>query len=425
MASSARRGAGDEGVSDQARDGAHRGVEADISRRRLLIRALRTGGAISALGALAACAGDDLSYNENPNAPPAEPPTTAQLGQGGTAVALLLPLGAQGNAGAVAQSMKNAADLAVSESGGTDIRLVVKDDLGTSQGARMAAEAAMAEGARVILGPLFAHSVASAAQVTRPAILPMVAFSTDTNVAGSGVFLLSFLPQGDVERIVRFQVSQGRHSFAALLPDSAYGTVVEGAFQQTAGSAGARVVTIEQYGADRAKMGEAVKRIAPSLAQADVLFIPDAPEQVIQVVQMLSANGVDLKRLRLVGTGLWDSPTLFADPLMEGAQFAGPDATGWRAFAERYQARFGAYPVRTATLSYDAVSLVTALVRSGGPDNLTISAISNPAGFAGVDGTFRFRADGTVERGLAVMEVKGGAAQVVSPAPRSFAGATL
>ncbi|MEP9351774.1 penicillin-binding protein activator [Xanthobacter sp. KR7-225] len=396
------------------------GAAADrLTRRAVLQRWTRAGGGLGALGLLAACAGGDIG--EAPQVTPAPPPTAQQLGTGGTVVALLLPLGAQGNAGIVALSMKNSAELAVVEAGGGDIRLVVKDDLGTAQGARMAAEAAVAEGAKVVIGPLFAHSVAAAAQVTRPLNIPVIAFSTDANVAGNGVFLLSFLPSGDVERIVRFEVSQNRRSFAALLPESAYGTVVEGALQQTVASAGGRVAVMERFGTDRAKMGEVARRIAPALAQADVLFIPDTPDQVLQMVQMLAANGVDLKRLRLAGTGLWDDQRLISDAMFDGAQFAAPDLSGWRAFSERYRARFGADPVRTATLSYDAVSLVTAVVRASGPDGVSIAALSSASGFSGVEGAFRFRADGTIERGLAVMEIKAGAVQVASPAPRSFA----
>jgi ABC-type branched-subunit amino acid transport system substrate-binding protein len=394
-------------------------AEGRVSRRAVLAQWARAGGGLGALGLLSACAGGDLG--DAPQVTPAPPPTTQQLGAGGTVVALLLPLGAQGNAGIVAQSMKNSAELAVAEAGGTDIRLIVKDDLGTAQGARMAAEAAVAEGAKVVIGPLFAHSVAAAAQVTRPLGIPMIAFSTDANVAGNGVFLLSFLPSGDVERIIRFEAGEGRRSVAALLPESAYGTVVEGALQQTVAAAGGRVAVMERFGTDRAKMGEVARRVAPALAQADVLFIPDTPDQALQMVQMLSANGVDLKRLRLAGTGLWDDQRLFADPLFEGAQFAAPDLSGWRAFSDRFRARFGAEPVRTATLTYDAVSLVTAMVRATGPDGVSVAALSSPSGFSGVEGTFRFRADGTIERGLAIMEINGGAVQVASPAPRAFA----
>ncbi|TCT06852.1 penicillin-binding protein activator [Aquabacter spiritensis] len=386
------------------------------TRRDLLVGAARLA-AIGSGAVLAACAGD-IGGREPPpqsaGAPVAQPLTT------GPVVALILPLGAQGNAGAVGQSLRNAAELALAETGQAPVTLVVKDDGGTSQGARAAAEAAINEGAQIILGPLFSHSVGSVAQVAKPRGIPVIAFSTDTNVASSGVYLLSFLPQSDVSRIVSYSVAQGRRSYIALIPENAYGSVAEAALQQAAGASGARIMGIERFTQDRARLQTAIQRVAAFAGQADGVFIPDSADHVPTVVQQLAAAGVDLKRVRPLGTGLWDDARLFGDPQMEGAQFAGPDAAGWRSFSQRYRARYNVDPVRTATLAYDAVSLVATIVRTQGAQGLTDAALTNPSGFNGIDGVFRFRPDGTNERGLAVMEIRGGAAQVVSPAPRSF-----
>ncbi|MFG1461434.1 penicillin-binding protein activator [Xanthobacter sp. DSM 24535] len=394
------------------------GLSASLAttRRQVLIRGLRLGGGLASAAALAACAGDvgGRAVDLGPQAGPSNVPPVAN----GPAVALILPLGAQGNAGLVGQSMRNAAELAISEGGAPAFQLIVKDDAGNSQGARAAAEAAINEGARIILGPLFAHSVGAVSQVARARNIPVVAFSTDTNVATQGVYLLSFLPQSDVDRIVRYSIAQGRRSFIAMIPENAYGTVAQGALQQVAADAGGRVMGIERY--TPARLADAAKRIAMLAPQADAVFIPDSPDQVVGVVQQLVAAGVDLKKVRPLGTGLWDNPTLLADPRMEGGQFAAPDASGWRNFSQRYRQRFGSDPVRTATLSYDAVSLVSAIMRTQGPEGLTDATLTNPSGFNGVDGPFRFRADGTNERSLAVMEIRGGSAQVVSPPPRSF-----
>jgi ABC-type branched-subunit amino acid transport system substrate-binding protein len=143
------------------------------------------------------------------------------------------------------------------------------------------------------------------------------------------------------------------------------------------------------------------------------------------VVQLLNANGVSSRRIQYVGTGLWDDPQLFSDPNLNGAWFAAPDITGFRAFAQRYKARFGRDPVRTASLAYDAVSLIAALVKTQGPNRFSEEALTNPSGFNGIDGVFRFRSDGTCERGLAVMEIRNGTSRVISPAPRSFTSAAL
>ncbi len=393
-----------------------------VSRRALLTSGLKLAGTVSAASLLAACAGGDapMSTGAGSQAAPTPPVTSGPLPGSGTMVTLILPLGAQGNAALAGQAMKNAAELAMSEMGQPPIQLVIKDDAGTTQGARTATEAAINEGSRIILGPLFAHAVGAAAQVARPRGIPIVAFSTDTNVAGNGVYLLSFLPQTDVERIIRFTASQGKRSFAALLPENAYGTVVQGAFQQTVSEVGGRVTALERY--TPARLADAVKRVADISAQTDAIFIPDTADSVINVVQQLAATGVDLKRIRLLGTGLWDEPRLLSVPQMDGAQYPAPDAAGWRSFTARYKARYGSDPVRTATLAYDAVSLVGAIVRNQGPEGLNATTLTNPSGFTGVDGAFRLKMDGTNERALAVMEIRGGATTVVSPPPRSFSG---
>ena len=89
-------------------------------------------------------------------------------------------------------------------------------------------------------------------------------------------------------------------------------------------------------------------------------------------------------------------------------------------FAQRYRARYGQDPVRTATLAYDAVALVAALVKTQGPAGFSEQVLTNSSGFAGIDGVFRFRPDGTNQRGLAVMRVTSSGPQVISPAPKAF-----
>jgi ABC-type branched-subunit amino acid transport system substrate-binding protein len=319
--------------------------------------------------------------------------------------------------------MKNAAEMALAEFQATDVQLIVKNDGGTAQGAEAAAREALAEGAEIILGPIFAHSVAGAAQVAKPAGIPVIAFSTDTNVAARGVYLMSFLPESDVDRIVDYAVAQGKRSFAALIPETGYGTVVEAELQQAVAKKGARLVALERYPLDKMKMAEPIGRIAGSLGQADALIIPDAADAVPTVVATLAAKGISGKRIQLLGTGLWDDPALFADASLAGAWFASPDSAGFRAFSARYRSKFGADPVRTASLAYDAVALVAALSKTQGSQRFAEEVLTNPSGFAGVDGVFRLKADGTNERGLAVMAIRDGSAQTLSPAPRSFSGA--
>ena len=359
-------------------------------------------------------------------APPAgEPAAAAQAADGQVRIALILPLTAQGNAGLAAQSMKNAAEMALAEFKVSNVQLLVKDDGGSSQGAQSAAQQAISEGAEIIVGPLFAQSVSAAGQVARSRNIPVIAFSTDASVAARGVYLLSFLPETDVRRIISYAASRGKRSFAALMPDNAYGTVVEAAFQQEVARHGGRVVVLEKYPHDANRTAEAVRRVAQAAGQIDSIFIPDSPDAVPQVAQALAANGVDLKRVQLLGTGLWgDDTRISSEKLLDGGWYPSPEQTGFRNFSGRYRARYGQDPVRTATLAYDAVALVAALVKTQGMQRFSEQVLTNPSGFAGIDGVFRFRPEGTNERGLAVLRVTPSGGQVISPAPKSFAPGT-
>jgi ABC-type branched-subunit amino acid transport system substrate-binding protein len=259
----------------------------------------------------------------------------------------------------------------------------------------------------------------AAGQVARQRGVPLIAFSTDASVAAPGVHLLSFLPETEVDRVIGYAIQQGKKSFAALIPDNAYGTVTQAAFQQAVARGGGRVVAMERYPLDRNAMQEPIRRIAQAAQQADAIFIPDGADSVVAAVQGFAAGGLK-KRVQLVGTGLWDDPRIFAEQGAQGAWFAAPDPAGFRAFSGRYRSRYGADPVRPATLAYDAVSLVAALVKTQGPTRFAEETLTNNSGFAGIDGVFRFRPDGTNQRGLAVMRVTSSGGQVVNPAPKAF-----
>ena len=367
---------------------------------------------------LGACSGSQIS---NPLASP-QPEGSAgpqqqplAVGTGQVKVGLILPLSAAGNAGVAAQSMKNAAEMALAEFQNPNIQLLIKDDGGSPQGAQQVTQQALGEGAEIILGPLFAASVPATAQLTRARGVSVIAFSTDSSVAGRGVYLLSFLPESDVNRIVDYSAGIGKKSFAALLPDNAYGNVVEAAFKQAVGRKG-RIVAFEKYSADRSA---AARTVAQSLGSADALFIADDGESVVATADALTGAGANLRNIQLLGTGLWDNPRVYASAALQGGLYAAPDPSGFRAFSGRYRTKYGADPVRTATLAYDAVALVAALSKQGS-QRFAAETLTNPSGFAGIDGLFRFRSDGSNERGLAVMKVASGGSTPVAGSPKSF-----
>jgi branched-chain amino acid transport system substrate-binding protein len=402
---------------------------ASRSWRALVVSA----ASIGAVTWLAGCSGTLNTSDLFPNstAPPptstapavASAPAGPSLGNGGVKVGLILPLSATGNAGTAGQAMRNAAEMALAEFSEPNLALLAKDDGGTGQGAQQAAQQAIDEGAEVILGPLFAHSVTSAKQVARSRGVPIIAFSTDTNVASSGVYLLSFLPESDVDRVVAYAISQGKRSFIGLVPSNAYGTVVEGEFKQAVARRGGRVIALEHY--TDGKVGEAVRAVTQAVGRADAIFIPDGGDGVTDMVQALAAAGVNLRQFALLGTQLWEDPKIFSNPALEGGWYPAPDPAGFRAFAGRYRSRYGQDPPRPAALAYDAVALVAALAKTQGSQRITNEVLANPSGFAGIDGVFRFRNDGTNQRGLAILRVTPSGGQVIAPASRNFSQSAI
>jgi ABC-type branched-subunit amino acid transport system substrate-binding protein len=394
-----------------------------------LLRYPCTGGvrAITVFGLclfLAACGSMSGPFGHGEVAAPAPqaqvtpPGQGEQIGSGPARVALIVPLTQASGPSVVGTSLRNAAELAYLEAGGNDVTMLIKDDRSNPDGARTAAEAAVSQGAELVIGPLFASSVREVGKVARAAGKPVIAFSTDTSTAGQGLFLLSFLIESYVDRIVDFAASKGKKSIAALIPENDYGRVAETEFQQAAARDNIRVMSIEHY--QPRTMTEAVQKIAALHDQIDSLFIPEQADAMQSMSQALAAAGINAKQVQILGTGLWNDARVLRLPALQGAWFAAPENGGFNAFAERYRAKFHSDPTRIATLAYDAVSLAAALAHTQGSQRYSQNILTNRSGFNGADGVFRFRPDGTNERGLSVLQIDNGTAVPLSQAPHSF-----
>lgn len=347
---------------------------------------------------------------------------------GAIKVAFLLPMGAQGNAQAVAKALKQAGELALFDFDNPNIQLVPKDTLGTPEGARAAAQEAVKEGAELIIGPLFAAEVAAAAPEAQRSNLPMVAFSSDRKVAGNGVYLLSFLAGSDMPRIVSYAASRGKKRFAALVPQTDSGRLVEQSFLAAVSQQGGQVVSVKSYPQDANGMVTPVRDIAALAkkgqpAQVDALLVVGGADSMPSLAPLLPYSEIDTTQVKLIGTGSWDYPGVGKEEVLAGGWFPAPDPKGWTDFTKRYVETYGDVPPRLASLAYDAVSLAVSLSNNPKGQRYTASQLTRSAGFAGIDGLFRLRPDGTSERGFAILEVQRYGNEVIDVAPNSFTAA--
>ena len=367
---------------------------------------------------------------------PAEPPTAALApppGQGQSQtrapvkIALLLPMGGMGETAAIAKSMKQGAEMALFELNDPNVELITKDDGGTTARARAAADEAIKEGAEIVIGPLLSQSVQGVAPVARQASVPVLAFSNNTQVADQGVYLISFLAEQEADRIVSYAASRGKRRFAALIPDDAYGAVVEAAFRRSVQNNGGTVAVVERYPLAANGMLTPAKRVVEAIkggeengAPVDALFLPGGQESLVQIGPVIAYSGLDVTKVKLLGTSAWDFPTIGRETAFVGGWYPASDPVAWRSFSERFARTFGTAPPRIASVSYDAIGIAIGLSAKTPGARYTQANLTRADGFSGVDGIIRFTPDGMSERGLAVLEVQKFGSSVIDGAPSSF-----
>lgn len=364
-------------------------------------------------------------------------------------VGLLLPFtGGSDAVQKVASSMFDAAQLAAFEAGDDRFLLIPKDTRGTPDGAAAAARAALADGAEIILGPMFSEAVAAAAPVARAANVPLIAFSSDVVTAGDGVYLLSFPPELEIARVTEYAMMQGMMRFGLLAPANEYGSRVSSAFNREIAVRGGTLVHEERYEQDPDKMLAPAKRLAayskeiipPELRHGydpnnpaassggggsvygfQAVLMPEQGTLLRALAPLLPYYNVDIKQVKLLGVSAWNNPRLTREPALRGGWFAAPDPAISSAFEERFRTAFGEAPPKLASLAYDATLLAARLGQSPRKrDRFDARMIENRGGYFGADGLFRFKEDGSIERGLAILEIQPGGIQLVDPAPRSF-----
>jgi branched-chain amino acid transport system substrate-binding protein len=330
-------------------------------------------------------------------------------------VAVLVPL--SGRDAALGQSILNAANLALLDTGGERIRITAYDTAGTG-GALRAANEAIAEGNGLILGPLLADDVRAVAPIARQNDVPVIAFSNDVTVAGNGVFLMGFTPGQSISRVVSFARTRGAQSFGALVPVNVYGERAARAMTQAVEGANGRLIGIQTFEPIAAGVRGAATRL---LAQGgiDAVLLADVPRAILPGVPVLRAAS---PQPRLLATERWASEgNIGANVALRGAWFAAPSDAFYTQFSSRYRARYTRAPFRLASLGYDAV-LLTVRVAANWQVGRTfpVRELRDRQGFSGVDGAFRFGRDGVADRALEVREVTAAGTNVVSPAPRDF-----
>lgn len=386
-----------------------------MSDDKNIIKWMKSSFAIMGLSILSACS----SVVPTAQAPVAAPPVAAAVNVVATdltrhRVALLLPI--TGRDGDVGREIANATTLALLDTKSSNIRMTTYD---TAAGVEAAARKAIAEGNKLILGPLRGDNVVTVANIARPANVPIISFSNDVSAAGENVFLMGHLPSQSISRIVEFAKTRGKTRFAGLVPKNVFGQRALSNLTRSVRNAGGTLVTIEEYDSSRSSIESAAQRITRA-GDIDAVLIADSGQTAAIGTAYLRSNG--MQTVQIMGTDRWNvDNSLVGSSTMRGAWFASVADGLYGQYANNYNDRFGNRPLRLSSLGYDSVLLVARVTRDWQVGtNFPVQILTKPDGFIGVDGAFRFMQNGLSERMLEVQEVRQGQYVTIDAAPRAF-----
>lgn len=331
-------------------------------------------------------------------------------------VALLVPL--SGDNGAVGTAIANAATMALLDTNADNLRITTYD---TATGARSAAARAVAEGNKLILGPMLGDNVSAVMAEARPAKVTMISFSNDIGVASPDVFVMGHIPGQAITRAVDYARQNGRSNFAAIVPEGEYGERAEAALSGAVQANGGNLITTERYSRGNTSIVSAAQRLKQRGGYDTVLIADGARLAALAAGELKPRGRGDTM---LIGTELWSGEAgLTRASALRGSLFAAVSDARFKRFSDSYQTRFGAQPYRIATLGYDSVLLTLRIAQDWKVGrSFPTSALRDPVGFLGLDGPFRFQRNGVIERSMEVREVRDGQVVIVSPAPSSFGG---
>lgn len=331
-------------------------------------------------------------------------------------IAILLPL--SGQAQRVGQTLLDATQMALFEENEDDISVTPYDTRGTAEGATEAIYQAIENGASIVIGPLFSSATKAVAPIARGNNISVFSFSNNQSVAGNGVYIMGLIPQQQIKRLVDYSTARGKKNFSALIPNDLFGNEVQDALKKYAPSYGGNIKQVVRYSSQTPQFDITAKQFDEELQEdervmltreRDVLIMPEGGERLERMLIALQQYNINSQSVQLVGTFLWDNDESLGIPELDNAWYTAVPYYGVKRFMDKFKDSFGYEPEHIATIAYDALKLAIELADYG----FNPQKITDPRGFDGVNGAYRFRADGINERQYDIMEVSNGSIYVL------------
>lgn len=354
-----------------------------------------------------------------------KPPANFAQSKSTVKVGLLLPL--TGKNAALGNMMRDGAMLALFDKYALNnpnqtIILLPQNAGETPASAAKAASELVKKGASLLLGPLDSASTLAVKKQLKGKNIQVISFSNDLSVGGDNVYLIGYMQEKQINRIISHINSQMKQHLVVLLPVSENMMIEEILAKELAKSIIPNV-TIVKYGADVEDFGLVVGQMRNMLqvkktsgaANPDAILMFEGGERLEKLTNSLAAQSFVMPNVQYYGTGLMDSQTLLGKRNLVGAEFASTSVRNYNMFAKRFEHEYGYSPNKIAALSYDATFVAADLFSGLGLTLTSSQGFNTPA-----NGIIRFDANGKNERNLAIIRIENGAFNEIMPAKRDF-----
>ena len=340
-------------------------------------------------------------------------------------IGVLLPL--TGQHAYIGQSLLDTMQIVIYENKKIESELIIKDTKANPSLARKAAKELVAENADVILGPFFSSTLNKSLKIAKYQNVPLIAFSSDRNEKDEGGYLMGFEPEQQIIDVTEYTIKKNYKRFAALLPNSKYGKRVLNTYRKVLNKNKLLLSKVELYELGSNDIEKNIQNLVgldknPQIEKDeetgedpiedfdpgfDVLLLIETGNKLRQTSALLTYYGIDVQKIKLIGTGEWYIDNIGSEPGLVGAWFVAPNPKLWENFKKKFYKFYNYEPIRLSSLAHDSLTTIFSIVsKNDGINELNYGDFQSSYGFTGIDGDFKFLSNGTVQRKLSILEIK-------------------
>ena len=337
-------------------------------------------------------------------------------GNGPVQVTMLLPTDAPLRRKAA--DIADGARLALDDLGAGQLRIDFQASSSTSGQAASKVQAAAAAGAKLIIGPATNGEVTriiSGTSLPRPPILALV-----PNNSAGGTHIWPLYGDAIDSALEGVGVAVAAKQKNIVVVHEA-GFPAENLLRLREGIKlkGGNTIGFVPYPASGINLRAAFAKGQLVFAKANTILLLGGGDAIGEVIDILAAGEFGQSIATAIATSLIPEE-IYKRPSAQGLMVAIPSTSDVSVIADRFKAKYGRAPSYDAAIGYDSIAIAAGLVRSGGPDAITVENLTSSQGFRAATGLFRFRPDGRIERRMIVHRIENGSLKVIQEEGEGF-----